>query len=197
MQHGGRDDARPARHMTATRARVQRNCNAAKRSVKWCSVLFTTLIAICVATTPVNASLPVSSLFRSICIDVFDLAPGGNSKVREDIAERVSNAVRVNVASVDLDRKVRAEPNCTKYGQPGFGRQLMLWLSAKRQKIKVDGRDWNVIVAGGVSTDGLFQDRELQPVIVLQQDDVSDDRIVEALVEFVDRGVVTVLRMQK
>jgi hypothetical protein len=197
MQQEGRDDTCPAETHDATGAPAQRDCNAAKRSVKWCSVLFTTLIAICVATTPVNASLPVSSLFGSICIDVFDLTPGGNSKVREDLAERVSNAVRVKVASVDLDRKVRAEPNCTKYGQPGFDRQLTLWLSVKRQKIRVDGRDWNVIVAGGVSTDGLFQDRELEPVIVLQQDDVSDDRVVEALVEFVDGGVVTVLRMQK
>jgi hypothetical protein len=78
--------------------------------------------------------------------------------------------------------------------QPGFDRQLSLKLSVKRQRIKLDGRDLNVVVAGGVSSNGLIQDRDMQPVLIVQQESVSEDRIVDALVTFVDRTVVASLR---
>jgi hypothetical protein len=64
-------------------------------------------------------------------------------------------------------------------------------LSVKRQKIKLDGRDWNLVIAGGVSTNGLFQDHELQPAVIVQEQSISDDGIVDALV---DRVVVDALR---
>ena len=51
-----------------------------------------------------------------------------------------------------------------------------------------------MVVAGGVATNGLFQEHELQPVVIVQQESISDDRIVDALVEFVDRVVVEALR---
>lgn len=116
--------------------------------------------------------------------------------MRADLTERVSNLVRIKVEALGRHRKVWAARDCIKADQPGFDRQLTLYLSAKRQIIKVDGRPWNVLVAGGVSTDGLIRDRETQPVITFQQDRISDDSVVNALVQFVDRTVVEALRQR-
>jgi hypothetical protein len=70
-------------------------------------------------------------------------------------------------------------------------------LSVKRQKMKLDDREWNLVVAGGVATNGLFQEHELQPVVIVQQQSISEDQIVDALVAFVDRVVVQALRRPK
>jgi hypothetical protein len=115
-------------------------------------------------------------------------------KTRNDLAGRIGSAVRIKVREVQSDRTVRAEPDCIKVDQPGFDNQLRLVLSVKRQKIKVEGRDWNLVIAGGTSMEGLFQDRALQPVVIFQQESVSDDSVVDALVEFVDRTVIAALR---
>lgn len=81
-----------------------------------------------------------------------------------------------------------------KADQPGFDRQLTLKLSVKRQRVKLDGRDWNVVVAGGVSANGVIPDGWMQPVLIVQQESVADDSIVDALVEFVDRSVIASMR---
>lgn len=67
-------------------------------------------------------------------------------------------------------------------------------LTVKRQTIKIDGRDWNLIIVSGVSADGVFQDREIQPVVIVQQETVSDTSIVDGLIQFVDRTIVEALR---
>lgn len=148
--------------------------------------------------TAVNATQSWSAYFWPICIQVIDLSEDLAIKTRNDLAERVSSAVRVKVEAVEANgkrkRKVSTWPNCIEANQPGFDRQLSLNLSVKTQKIKLDGRDWNVVVAGGVSRDGLIQDRDTQPVLIIQQESVSDDSIVDALVEFVDRTIVAKLR---
>lgn len=146
--------------------------------------------------TTVNAALPMSAFFGHICISVSDLAEDLNFLARKDLAERVSSAVRVKVEAAEPDgkRMVRTEPDCMKADQPGFDRQLTLKLSVKRQRVKLDGRDWNVVVAGGVSANGVIPDGWMQPVLIVQQESVADDSIVDALVEFVDRSVIASMR---
>ncbi|MEH2546582.1 hypothetical protein V1283_003227 [Bradyrhizobium sp. AZCC 2262] len=112
-----------------------------------------------------------------------------------ELAAQVGSAIQNKVQVVSPGRIVRALPNCIiKADQPGYDRQLMLMLSVKRQTTKVDGQDRNVVVAGGLSTDGLFQDRHQQPVVIVQKERVSDDDAVKALIEFVDRTIVKALR---
>lgn len=160
------------------------------------SFLISALLVNPLGTTAANANQSLSASFAHMCIWVFDLAEDLHFETRIDLAKRVSSAVRAMVEADERNRprKVWAAPDCIKVNQSGFDRQLSLNLSVKRQKIKLDGRDWNVLIASGVSTDGLIQDREVQPVIVVQQESISDDSIVSALVAFVDRTVVATLR---
>ena len=165
------------------------------RSPIW-SLLISALLVSSLGTAAANASQRLSVLFGPICIWVFELEADKNVKTRAEMAGAVSSAVRAKVEAAEPGgkRKVWAAPDCIRPDQAGFDRQLTLQLSIKREIVKLDGRDWNVVVAGGVSRDGLFQDREIQPVIIVQRESVSDDRVVEALVEFVDRTVVATVR---
>jgi hypothetical protein len=160
------------------------------------SLLFISALLSHVATA--KAEQRLSAFFSHICIWTFDLAEGADLQTRTDLAERVANAVRPKVVAAGrgTERKVWAAPNCIKADQPGFDRQLSLNLSVKRQKVTLDGVPWNLVIVGGVSTNGLLQDRELQPVVILQKDSISDDSIVDALVSFVDaaRRACRVLR---
>jgi hypothetical protein len=115
-------------------------------------------------------------------------------ETRNDLAKRVRDVVRIKVEELRSARSVWAEPDCIKPNQPGFDSQLVLKLSVKRLKIKVMGRDWNLVIVGGVSADGLFADMALQPVVILQEDSASDDIVVDALVEFLDRTLMAALR---
>lgn len=115
-------------------------------------------------------------------------------ETRNDLAERVSSRIRAEVEAFQPRRKVWAAPGCIQPDKLEFDRQLTMELSVKRQKIKLDGRDLNLVIAGGVSTNGLLQEHELQPVVIVQEERVSDDQVVDALVEFVDRVVVAALR---
>ena len=130
-----------------------------------------------------------------VCIEVYELAEDGALRSRKDLGEYVSTDLQTKLTSHGLSVKVRAQPNCIKPDQLGFDRQLQMVLSVKKQTKKVDNREWNVLVAGGTSPDGLFQDRELQPVLIVQQDVVSDVVIVDALNKFVDQTIVTALTL--
>ena len=55
-------------------------------------------------------------------------------------------------------------------------------------------RDWNLAIVGGVSADGLFADRAVQPVVILQEDSASDDGVMDALLAFLDRTLMAALR---
>lgn len=160
------------------------------------SFLASVLLMSSLETTAVNATQSRSTSFWAICIQVTDLSEDLVIDTRNDLAERVRRAVMDKIAAVDGNnkRKVSTWPGCIAPNQPGFDRQLSLNLSVKSQKIKLDGRDWNVVVAGGVSADGLFQDRDTQPVLVVQEESVSEDIVAGALVEFVDRTIVALLR---
>jgi hypothetical protein len=162
-----------------------------------------TLISMCLVSVlllnPVTvpsakASLRVTSLFWHICIYVSELEQDLTYRDRNELAAQVGSAIQIKVQAVSPGRIVRALPNCIKGDQPGYDRQLMLMLSVKRQTTKVDGQDRNVVIAGGVSIDGLFQDRHEQPVVIVQKERVSDDDVVKALIEFVDRSIVEALR---
>jgi hypothetical protein len=150
------------------------------------------------ATPAADARQSLSAFFGPICIWVSDLGANSTFETRDDLAARVSSAVQIKVEEAEriTKRKVWAAPNCIKPDQPGFDHQLTLELSIKRQKIKLDGRDQNVVVASGVSTNGLIAERSVQPVIIIRQESVADDEVVGALVEFVDRTVVKALRRQ-
>jgi hypothetical protein len=170
------------------------------RLAAW-SFLVSALLANFLGSTEAKATLPLSAYFWPICIGVSDLAEDLHFETRNNLAKRVSSAVQAKVDAVEKPgthggRIVRAEPDCIKADQSGFDRQLTLNLSVKRQKIKLDGRDWSVVVVGGVSTNGLIQDGGIQPVIIVQQESVSDDIVVSALVEFVDRTVIAALRQR-
>jgi hypothetical protein len=143
--------------------------------------------------TTANATMQLGGIAH-VCISVFDLTPNGDLNTRNDLADRVSRIVRTRVKALQPYRNVWAKPECIKPDLPGFDRQLMLVLSVKRQKLKLDGRDWNLVIAGGVSTENVFQDRALQPIVIAQQESISDDSVVDALVEFVDRSVISALR---
>jgi hypothetical protein len=132
-----------------------------------------------------------------MCISAYDLRENLASKARNDLAEQVGKIVQARMELVERGRKVLSVPNCIKTNQPGFDRQLLVDLSVKRQKIKLDGHDWNLVIAGGVAENGLFQDRDLQPAVVLEQGQITDDEIVKALAEFVDRSVVETIRQQR
>jgi hypothetical protein len=140
-----------------------------------------------------NATQNLSVFFGPICIWTFDLGEDLRFQTRNDLAERVSNRIRIKIEAFER-REVWAAPGCIQPDKPEFDRQLTMELSVKRQKIKLDGRDLNLVIAGGVSTNGLLQEHELQPVVIVQAERVSDDQVVDALVEFVDRVVVAPLR---
>ena len=149
-----------------------------------------------VATPTANGAQSLSAFFGPICIQIIDLSEDLTLNTRGDLAQRVARAVQIKVEATEGNgkRRVSTWPECIEVDQPGFDRQLSLTLSIKRQKIMLEGRPFNVIVAGGVSRDGLIQDRDAQPVLIVQQQSVSEDSIVDALVEFVDRKVVASLR---
>ncbi|HLZ00817.1 MAG TPA: DUF2066 domain-containing protein [Bradyrhizobium sp.] len=134
------------------------------------------------------------SLFEPICIHVSELTGDASPKTRNDLAERVAGAVHVRIEAIERrGRKVWWEPRCIKPDLPGFDRQLMLELSIKRQHITQQGSDLNLVIAGGSSPSGFLPDRQIQPVVLLEQDAISDDRVVDALVRFVDRIFVAEL----
>jgi hypothetical protein len=135
------------------------------------------------------------SLYEPICIHVSELSGDQDTKIRNDLAERVAGAVHVRIEAIERrGRKVSWEPRCIKPDQAGFDHQLMLELSIKRQRIKLEGSDWNLAIAGGVSPNGVLPDRQSQPVVLLEQDAIPDDSVVDALVRFVDRTFVTELK---
>jgi len=140
-----------------------------------------------------NGTLQLGGL-SSLCLTVYELDENANMKKRSDLAERVGNVIRTKVAEARSPQPVRSDLTCIKPNQMGFDRQLMLDLSVKKQVVKIDGQNWHLIIVGGVSAEGLFQDRALQPVIILERNDAADDSIVEALIEFVDRTIVASLR---
>ena len=84
--------------------------------------------------------------------------------------------------------------DCIKADQPGFDRQLTMQLTIKRQTTIIDGSNQDLVVASGTSSDGLFQDREVQPEIITQSAAIADDAVSDALVKFMDRTVVATLR---
>jgi hypothetical protein len=163
------------------------------------SLLVSTLLLVCSLAIgpPAKATLPISSLFWSMCVSTYDLQENFTSKERNDLAEQVGKIVQAQMESVERARKVLSAPNCIKANQPGFDRQLFIDLSVKRQKIKLDNHDWNLVIAGGVAGNGLFQDRDLQPVVLLKRGQIADDEVIKALAEFVDRSVVETVRQQR
>ena len=147
--------------------------------------------------SPASASQSKSAYFGPICIWVFELSGSSNVKTRNDLAERVASAVRVKVEQREIvrkyARKVWADVDCIKVDQPGFDGQLTMQLTVKRQTTIIDGGNQNVVVASGTSPDGLFQDREVLPEIIIQSAAIADDAVSDALVKFVDRTVVATL----
>jgi hypothetical protein len=141
-----------------------------------------------------DASQPLAVHFWDVCISVFEVTQDARSDTRNDLAERVSNTVQKSIEEIDTKRRVFALPNCIKGDQPGFERQLTFVMSVKREKIRVNDGDWNLIVVSGLSPNGLFQDREYLPTVILQPEKISDDRIVEALTNFFDRSVTNAIR---
>lgn len=150
--------------------------------------------------SPAKASQSLSVLVGPICIWVFELSGSPNVQTRNDLAERVASAVQGKVQEAEsatqskYTRKVWAAMDCIKANQPGFDRQLTMQLTVKRQTTFVDGANQNVVVASGTSPDGLFQDREVQPEIIIQSGAIADDAVSDALVKFMDRTVVARLR---
>lgn|SRR5882724_4453813 len=143
-----------------------------------------------------EASRPTAASFFHVCIWVFEVTQDVRSDTRDDLAESVTITADKSIKQIEVNtkRRVFAVPNCIKEGQPGFEQQLMLYMSVKREKIRVNDSDWNLVVVSGLSTDGLFQDREYLPTVILQPEPISDDRIVEALTNFFDRSVTNAIR---
>jgi hypothetical protein len=141
---------------------------------------------------PVAARQSLGALFGPMCIQVSDLAADSNYRTRNDLAELVRSAVQ---SKLDANRRTYGRralvfPNCIRPDQPDFNHQLILELAVKRQELKLLNVNWNVIVVSEVSTNGLIQDRGVQPVMIEQQAPISDKQIVDALVELIDRTVL-------
>lgn len=162
------------------------------RSAVW--LLLTSALQPSSLGTPAAHATMVLGGLGPVCIGVSDLAENSDLETRNDLAKRVRDVVRIKVEELRSARAIWAEPDCIKVNQPGFDNQLLLKLSVKRQRLKVMGRDWNLVIVGGGAADGLFEDRALQPVVMLQEDSASDDSVVDALVEFLDRTLVAALR---
>ncbi|CAN7739558.1 hypothetical protein LJR220_002037 [Bradyrhizobium sp. LjRoot220] len=157
------------------------------------SLLVSASLVSAIGITSANANLQLGGQ-GPICIRIYELAEDRSFKTRDDFADRVGGALQAKIQIFRPVRTVRAEPNCIKPDRPGYDRQLRMILTVKRQTIKIDGRDWNLIIVSGVSADGVFQDREIQPVVIVQQETVSDTSIVDGLIQFVDRTIVEALR---
>ena len=129
------------------------------RATTW-SFLISALLLSFPGVRAADARQNVSAFFGPICIWSFDLGEDLRFQTRNDLSERVSKRIRVKIEAFQ-HREVWAAPGCIQPDKPEFDRQLTMELSVKRQRINLDGHDWNTVVAGGVSTNGLFQDREL------------------------------------
>src|SRR5689334_13990369 len=88
-----------------------------------------------VATPTANRAQSLSAFFGPVCIQVVDLSEDLTLNTRNDLAQRVANAVRLKVEAAEGNskRKVSTWPDCIEANQPGFDRQLSLTLSVKRQ----------------------------------------------------------------
>jgi hypothetical protein len=163
------------------------------RAARW-SLLALIFLSSSMGATNAHASTSLASLFQSVCVSVYDLAHDREARLRTDLADQVVSGVQTKIHMVEQDRSVKADPRCIKEGQPGFERQLLLKLSIKRQSVSIRGQEWNAAVAGGVSPDGFFQERDYQPTLIVQREPISDERVVKALIDFVDRSVIEAIR---
>src|SRR5882724_12146809 len=105
------------------------------------SLIVLTLLVNSIGIPTARATQSLAVQIGPICIWVFQPAADNNVMTRDDLAERVSNIVRVKVEAAEQGnkRKVWARPDCIKVDQVGFDRQLMLQLSVKRQVVVLDG----------------------------------------------------------
>ncbi len=144
-----------------------------------------------------HAGVPLGSLFWHVCVSVDELVQDTQPRPRSDLAASVGKAIQIKVDAVERGRRVLAEPECIRGDDPGSDRQLKMALSIKRQTINVKGEDWNLAFAGGASLNGLFQERDYLPSVILQRDALTDEQLVSALTDFVDRSVVEAVRRHR
>ncbi len=68
----------------------------------------------------------------------------------------------------------------------------MVELYAKRQVIQIDGNTQHLTIVGGSSPNGRgeFSEYEVQPIVVIDDNDIADTRIVRNLTDFVERAIM-------
>jgi hypothetical protein len=142
-----------------------------------------------------DASPKLFQFFGRICLVVYDLHGDRNYVLRDDMAARIASPLEEAAKAKNRFMRVRPRPECTQPHEEGVAQQLIMELYAKRQKVQVMGRELNLIVVGGSSPNGrdVLSEYELQPTILLQREQVSDRDIERALLEFVERNVISLI----
>jgi len=66
----------------------------------------------------------------------------------------------------------------------------------KRQVLTISGKQYNVVVVGGSSSNaqGVLSDYELQPILLVRDSQIPDDDIEKSLSEYVDTRVLSLMR---
>jgi len=144
----------------------------------------------------VQSSTPHLSSYGTICISVFDLTDSHKYRVRDDISDRI--APTLNERTQKLARRIRilSRPNCLKPNQYRYSQQISLEMFVKRQVLTISGKQYNVVVVGGSSSNaqGVLSDYELQPILLVRDSQIPDDDIEKSLSEYVDTRVLSLMR---
>jgi len=145
------------------------------------------------AATPQAASAPqIFQFFGRICLSVHELREDHNSTIRDDLAKAIAQPLNASARTRNKNMIVSSRESCLRPDDEGYSRQLMVELYAKRQVIQIDGNTQHLTIVGGSSPNGRgeFSEYEVQPIVVIDDNDIADTRIVRNLTDFVERAIM-------
>jgi hypothetical protein len=145
---------------------------------------------------PAAANTLSLSTYNAICISVSDATQTQQFKFRDDIANSIAPRLDMLAQHIRKRMRIYSRPSCRKPGAFGYLNQISLELAIYRQRLSLDGKIYNAAIIGGASSNaqGPLMAYELQPVLLIQVDEPSNDSIANALSEFVETRVLTLLK---
>ena len=137
--------------------------------------------------------------YSRICITVYDLQQDRKYKIRDDLSDAIAPNLDSEAKQINKWVSVSSRPSCRKPNERNFDRQLSLELFVKRQEIVINGDQFQLAVVGGSSSNarGALSDYELQPIILIDKQEASDEVLRSALSRYVERVVMTLMKQKR